>query len=234
VIDVFAHRGLHISERENTIGAFEAAVSLGVDGVELDVRRTMDGVLVVHHDASVDGRAIVESKRSALPDYIPTLEVALDCLDGVRVNVEIKNGRGAGEIYDESGDLARQVLQSIDAAGWTDRVVISCFDLATCALVRSLNRDLNVAWLLWDVELGDALVQAHVLGFNAVNPHYSTVSADVIERAAQLALDVNVWTVNAEADLERMTSLAVSSIITDDPALARAVVTRGTAKGDSA
>jgi glycerophosphoryl diester phosphodiesterase len=234
VIDVFAHRGLHISERENTIGAFEAAVSLGVDGVELDVRRTMDGVLVVHHDASVDGRAIVESKRSALPDYIPTLEVALDCLDGVRVNVEIKNGRGAGEIYDESGDIARQVLQSIDAAGWTDRVVISCFDLATCALVRSLNRDLNVAWLLWDVELGDALVQAHVLGFNAVNPHYSTVSADVIERAAQLALDVNVWTVNAEADLERMTSLAVACILTDDPQLARAVVTRESPKDVSA
>jgi glycerophosphoryl diester phosphodiesterase len=234
VIDVFAHRGLHITERENTIGAFEAAVSLGVDGVELDVRRTIDGVLVVHHDASVDGRAIVESKRSALPDYIPTLEVALGSLDGIRVNVEIKNGRGAGEIYDGSGDLARQVLQTIDAARWTDRVVISSFDLATCALVRSLNRDLNVAWLVWDVALDDALVQAHVLGFNAVNPHYSTVSADVIERAAQLALDVNVWTVNAEADLERMTSLAVASIITDDPQLARAVVTRESPKDVSA
>lgn len=234
MIDVFAHRGLHITERENTIGAFEAAVSLGVDGVELDVRRTIDGVLVVHHDASVDGRAIVESKRSALPDYIPTLEVALGSLDGIRVNVEIKNGRGAGEIYDGSGDLARQVLQTIDAARWTDRVVISCFDLATCALVRSLNRDLNVAWLVWDVALDDALVQAHVLGFNAVNPHYSTVSADVIERAAQLALDVNVWTVNAEADLERMTSLSVASIITDDPQLARAVVTRESPKDVSA
>ena len=106
--------------------------------------------------------------------------------------------------------------------------------MATCALVRSLNRDLNVAWLLWDVEFGDALVQAHVLGFNAVNPHFSTVNADVVERAAQLALDVNVWTVNAEADLERMTALEVACIITDDPQLARAVVTRGSPKGVSA
>jgi glycerophosphoryl diester phosphodiesterase len=234
VIDVFAHRGLHRTERENTLGAFEAAVSLGVDGVELDVRRTNDGVLVVHHDASVEGRTIVESSRSALPDYLPTLEEALEALEGVKVNVEIKNGRGAGERYDESGDLARQVLQIIDAAGWSDRVSISCFDLATCALVRSLNRDLNVAWLLWDVEVGDALIQAHVLGFNAVNPHYSTVNADVVERAAQLALDVNVWTVNAEADLHRMTALEVACIITDDPQLARAVVTRGSPKGVSA
>jgi len=234
VIDVFAHRGLHITERENTIGAFEAAVSLGVDGVELDVRRTNDGVLVVHHDASVAGQPIVESRRSALPDFIPTLEEALASLEGVTVNVEVKNGRGVGEIYDQSGDLARQVLQTIDTAGWTERVGISCFDLATCALVRSLNRDLNVAWLLWDVEFGDALVQAHVLGFNAVNPHFSTVSAEVVERATALALDVNVWTVNAEADLERMSALEVSCIITDDPALARTVVTRATPKGVSA
>jgi glycerophosphoryl diester phosphodiesterase len=234
VIDVFAHRGLHITERENTIGAFEAAVSLGVDGVELDVRRTNDGVLVVHHDASVDGRSIVETTRSALPDYVPSLEAALHSLEGVEVNVEIKNGRGVGELYDESGELARQVLQTVATAGWTDRVSISCFDLATCALVRSLNRDLKVAWLLWDAEVGDALVQAHVLGFNAVNPHYSSVSAEVMERAAQLALDVNVWTVNAETDLERMTTLEVACIITDDPALARAVVTRGSPKGAGA
>jgi glycerophosphoryl diester phosphodiesterase len=227
VIDVFAHRGLHVTERENTIGAFEAAVSLGVDGVELDVRRTNDGVLVVHHDPSAEGRAIAESERSALPDYVPSLAEALDALDGVRVNVEIKNGRGAGERYDEAGGLARDVLHVIDDARWTDRVSISCFDLATCALVRSLNRDLNVAWLLWGTEVGDALVQAHVLGFDAVNPHYSTVSADVMERAAQLALRVNVWTVNAEVDLERMAALEVACIITDDPVLARAVVTRG-------
>jgi glycerophosphoryl diester phosphodiesterase len=230
VIDVFAHRGLHEAERENTIGAFEAAVSLGVDGVELDVRRTNDGVLVVHHDANAGGLAIAESRRSALPDYVPTLEEALDSLGGVTVNVEIKNGRGPGEHYDESGDLARQVLDAIDAAGWRHRVIVSCFDLPTCALVRSLNRDLNVAWLLWDVEVGDALVQAHVLGFNAVNPHFSTVNAAVVERAAQLSLDVNVWTVNTEPDLERMTALGVACIITDDPALARTVVTRGTPK----
>jgi glycerophosphoryl diester phosphodiesterase len=231
VIDVFAHRGLHITERENTIGAFEAAISLGVDGVELDVRRTNDGVLVVHHDPTSEGRAIAENPRSALPDYVPTLEEALESLKGVTVNVEIKNGRGAGEHYDESGDLARQVLGTIDELGWSDQVSISCFDLVTCALVRSLNRDLRVAWLLWDVAIGDALTQAHVLGFNAVNPHFSTVSADVVERAAQLALDVNVWTVNAEADLEKMTALDVACIITDDPALARTVVTRGTPKG---
>jgi glycerophosphoryl diester phosphodiesterase len=228
---VFAHRGLHVTERENTLASFRGAVALGVDGVELDVRRTRDGVLVVHHDAAIESVPIAQSDRSALPDYVATLAEALDSLDGVVVNVEIKNGRGASEVYDEHGDLARQVLAAIDDAGWSEKVIISCFDLATCAYVRSTNREIPVAWLLWDVALGDALVQAHLLGFNAVNPHSSTVDEAVVERARELQLDVNVWTVNELADIERMVALDVACIITDDPALARSVVTRTSPTG---
>jgi len=231
VTDVFAHRGLHVKERENTLASFRAAVALGVDGVELDVRRTRDGVLVVHHDPAIESVPIAQTERSALPDYVPTLEEALSALEGVRVNVEIKNGRGALESYDEHGDLARHVLTTIDDAEWTERVIISCFDLATCAYVRSTNREIPVAWLLWDVALGDALVQAHLLGFTAVNPYFSTVDEEVVTRARDLKLDVNVWTVNSAEDLARMVALDVAGIITDDPALARAVVTRTSPTG---
>jgi glycerophosphoryl diester phosphodiesterase len=220
-----------VSERENTLASFRGAVALGVDGVELDVRRTRDGVLVVHHDPAIDVVPIAHSDRSALPDYVPTLDEALDCLEGVTVNVEIKNGRGALEVYDEHGDLARQVLQEIEGAGWSERVIVSCFDLATCAYVRSANREIPVAWLLWDVALGDALVQAHLLGFNAVNPHFSTVDEEVVTRARDLHLDVNVWTVNTLEDLERMVAIDVACVITDDPALARAVVMRTSPTG---
>ncbi len=229
--DVFAHRGLHVDERENTLASFRAAVALGIEGVELDVRRTRDGVLVVHHDPGIESVAIARSDRSALPDYVPTLAEALEVLEGVVVNVEIKNGRGALEDYDEAGDLARQVLSVIDDVGWSEKVIISSFDLATCAYVRSANREIPVAWLLWDVALGDALVQAHLLGFNAVNPYFSLVDAEVVERARDLRLDVNVWTVNAAADIERMAAIGVASIITDDPALARAVVARTSPTG---
>jgi glycerophosphoryl diester phosphodiesterase len=228
VIEVFAHRGLHVSERENTRAAFRAAVELGVDGVELDVRRTLDGVLVVHHDPSVDSLPIAHSERSALPDYVPTLAEALEVLKATKVNVEIKNGRGASESYDENGELVRQVLATIDESGRTEQISVSCFDLATCANVRTLDREIAVAWLLWDVAVGDALLEAHLFGFNAVNPHFSTVDAEVVTRARDLRLDVNVWTVNTEEDLVRMTASNVACIITDDPALASEVVRRAT------
>jgi glycerophosphoryl diester phosphodiesterase len=224
VIDVFAHRGFHRTERDNTLASFKAAVALGVDGVELDVRRTRDGLLVVHHDPAVGQLEIAQNVRSALPEYVPTLEEALESLDGVRVNVEIKNGRGAAERYDETGEFARQVLGTIEAAGWSERAAISCFDLKTCAFVRSMDHTVSVAWLLWDAAVGEALIQAHVLGFNAVNPHFTTVDEEVVERARDLQLDVNVWTVNAREDLERMADLGVACVITDDPELAMEVV----------
>ena len=231
MIDVFAHRGLHVTERENTLSAFRAAVALGVDGVELDVRRTRDGVLVVHHDANVDSLAIAQNVHSALPEYVPTLTQALESLRGIAVNVEIKNDRRPTEGYEATAALVRQVLVTIEESDWSDQVGISSFDLATCTYARSMDRDLSVAWLLWNVAISDALVEAHLLGLNAVNPHFSTVDADVIDRARELELEVNVWTVNRVEDLERMTALDVASIITDDPVLAREVVTRASPTG---
>ena len=228
MIDVVAHRGLHTIERENTIAAFDAAVAIGVDGVELDVRRTRDGVLVVHHDPHVGALSIAEGNRSALPEYVPTLAQALKTLDGVSVNVEIKNDRGKTEDLEKTAGLVRQVLDTIDGSPWSDGSSISSFDLATCTYARSFDRHASVSWLLWDVDLDDALVQAHLLGFNAVNPHFSRVDDDVVVRARDLDLNVNVWTVNREEDLERMAALGVTSVITDDPVLARTVVTRAT------
>lgn len=216
---------MHEIERENTVGAFAAAVALGVDGVELDVRRTLDGTLVVHHDPSIGDQVIARSGCRTLPSYIPSLEEALDALRGVLVNVEIKNSRSADEPgYDETGDLARQVVTRVRESGWEESVRISCFDLATCAVVRSFDADINVDWLLWGVEPADALVRAHVLGFDAINPHFSVVDDAVVADARALKLDVNVWTVNSRSDLERMASCGVARIITDEPALAQQVV----------
>ena len=89
---VLAHRGASNASRENTIDAFRLAGELGCDAVELDVRRTSDGQLIVHHDARLaDGRAIVELSAADLPAHIPDLQAALDACSGMWVNVEIKN-----------------------------------------------------------------------------------------------------------------------------------------------
>ena len=123
---VIAHRGASVAERENTIAAFRAASEIGADAVELDVRRTADGVLVVHHDALVptgDGSHPIDDLDLArLPTHVPTLGAALDACTGMWVNVEIKNDpREAGfdatdSIADETiapDDLKEQLIHSL-------------------------------------------------------------------------------------------------------------------------
>jgi glycerophosphoryl diester phosphodiesterase len=225
---IVAHRGLHVSERENTVAAFKAAVDLGVDGVELDVRRTRDGVLVVHHDAQVAGLVIAQGTASQLPAYVPTLDEALDALRGVVVNVEIKNIQDEKEpSYDATGAFAREVVTHLRASGWVQSVIISCFDVATCAVVRSFDHDIKVGWLLWLDALPEAMLKAHVLGLDAVHPPFARLGAADMVRAGELELEVNVWTVNEPSDIRAMGVLGVASVITDDPALAATILRSG-------
>ncbi len=219
--EVFAHRGVHRSARENTLGAFRAAVELAVDGVELDVRRTADGALVIHHDAAISGLAIGHAAASQLPAYVPRLDEAMAVLRGMTVNVEIKNSRDRSEpTYDETGSLVRETLDYLRDARWLDSVIISCFDRATCELVRSDDAAVKVAWLVHGGSLDEALRSAGDLGFNAVNPHFTMVKPASQALAEELGLALNVWTVNEASDLLAMAELGVASVITDEPALA--------------
>ena len=218
---VFAHRGAHLKERENTVGAFREAVRLGVDGVELDVRRTGDGALVVHHDPLVDGVTVGRCLASDLPAYVPSLDEAMEVLRGTTVNVEIKNSRGPKEpTYDETGSFVFEVLDYLHDADLVHSVILSCFDLTTCAQARSYDLEVPVAWLVWDVLLPTALTQAHVLGLSAVNPYFTLVTQESVDLANELGLSVNAWTVNTPDDIHAVGALGVSSIITDQPALA--------------
>ena len=79
---VFAHRGASQRAPENTVEAFRLAAELGADGVELDVRRSADGALVVHHDPHLpDGRLIAATAFADLPASVPTLAAALDACE---------------------------------------------------------------------------------------------------------------------------------------------------------
>jgi glycerophosphoryl diester phosphodiesterase len=226
--EVFAHRGAHLNERENTLAAFRGAVALGVGGVELDVRQTLDGALVVHHDPTIGPRAIAHTEARDLPSYVPTLEEALAVLKGVTVNVEIKNLKHRREpTYDESGAFVRAVLDLVHAKRRDSSVGLSCFDLATCAHARAHDPAMYVGWLVRTGSAFDALERAHALSLSAVNPHFTMVTPASQQRASELDMSLNVWTVNESRDIAAMAALGVTSIITDQPALALELLARG-------
>jgi glycerophosphoryl diester phosphodiesterase len=216
VTAVFAHRGCSEGFVENTIDAFVEARRLGADGVELDVRLTADGALAVHHDAEVPGRGPVwELGVADLPAHVPLLADVLAVCEGMVVNVEIKNApQDPG--WDPGEAVAALTAAAIEEAGWSERVIVSSFQVATLRAVQAADGRLALG-ALWgfSAEPGPALAEAAGAGFRAVHPFVSSVDAALVERAHAAGLAVNVWTVNAPHDLVAMVDAEVDAVITD-------------------
>jgi glycerophosphoryl diester phosphodiesterase len=215
---VFAHRGWHEDHRENTVAAFQAAVALGVDGIELDVRRTADGQFVAHHDPHLeDGRNLVDVDVSGLPAWVPTLDRALDACQGVTVNIEVKNNAGDPD-FDARQVVAREVCRVIAARNWHDQVVVSSFSLEAIDCVQATDDRIPTAWLVWDAH--DAVDIATVHGHRGLYPYFGFVDRALVEQAGAAGLSVIPWTVD---DPQRMLELAdwgVAGVITNVPATA--------------
>lgn len=231
---VLAHRGARTVAPENTIEAFTVALAQGADGVELDVHRTADGGLVVHHDADAPGLGVLaglgaEEIRQARPE-IPTLAEVLDACQGALVNVEIKNLPGDAD-YDESHETARLVVELLEARAREDDVLVSSFNLASIDRVRELAPWVPTGLLsMFGVDPFDALEVCVARGHGALHPFIgilpSGAASAVAERAHELGLRVNVWTVNDGHEIVRLAAAGIDGIVTDVPDVAREFLSR--------
>ena len=204
---------------ENTVEAFRAAARAGADMIELDVRRTADGALVVHHDAALaDNGVIVELRAADLPRWLPSLADALNACAGMTVNVEIKNSPRDPD-FDATNDIAVRVADEIDRVGWRDRVIVSSFNLGA---IDAIVDRVDTGWLtLPGTEMDDAIAVAADHGHNAIHPYDTSVTAEVVSAAHAAGLAINVWTVDDAARLRDLASWGVDGIVTNDVALAR-------------
>ena len=221
MVGIYAHRGAAQAAPENSVGAFLDARRQGADGVELDVRRSADGALVVHHDAAIGGLgAIADLAVSALPVEVPLLAAAMGACEGLVVNVEIKNDP-AEPGHDPTDALARQVIDELGELGWLGRVLISSFDLATIEAVRRVDDRVPIGWLLDPRRPAPSGREVAERGFDALHPHHLATDEALVESAREHGLAVNVWTVDDPAEMDRMARLGVDILITDEVPLAR-------------
>ncbi len=230
-LGVLAHRGGTGPYPENSLDAFAEGLRQGADGVELDVRRTADGVLVVHHDAALaDGRAIGELPADQLPWHIPTLAQALAACAGAGVDVEIKNSPlEPGHDPDEAVAAATAELAAgcVGATGGPAWVVISSFWPTTVAAVRAARPELAAGLLVHPaLDVRNALEQAEDLGATTLLPFRSQVDRALVDEAHQRGLAVVAWTVNEEADLRDMLVAGADAVVTDQVARAVSVLGR--------
>jgi glycerophosphoryl diester phosphodiesterase len=222
---VLGHRGAPRDAVENTLAAFAEARNQGADGVELDVHRSADGQLVVHHDA--DGRGVgvlaehdLATIRAARPD-IPTLDEVFDLMAGILVNVEIKNSPQDAD-FDPADRAADAVVELVRRRDEFDHVLVSSFHLPAIDRVRTLDDRIRTGYLVVVDPLPLAALEiAREHGHGAVHPYVAALgeayAADAVARAAELEIDLNVWTVNDPEQVLRLAGLGVHAIITDTP-----------------
>ena len=196
---VIAHRGASWDLPENTLPAFERAIELGADFVELDVHARRDGELVVVHDPP---------RATASP---PTLEQVLDLARGrVGVMVELKT-----PYRYRQHDVVRRTLKLLD-----DEAVVVCFEAGAIATVRALRPELRTIQHVAFVPMRLAAAR----GCWAVGLENGRATARALARAQRLGLATTVYTVNDAERMRALAELGTTGIFTDRPGLARQVL----------
>jgi glycerophosphoryl diester phosphodiesterase len=220
---VLGHRGASVAAPENTPEAFELADAMGADGIELDVRRTSDGRLLVAHDPLDESGAGFD----AFADTLPTLGEALDaCGDRMLVNVEIKNwpdDAGFDPTMTMVGPLIDELRRRGPAA--RDRWLISSFSWETLEACRVAAPDIATAWLVSRVS-GERIADIAAAGHAAVHPWEPNVTAEFVEQCHRAGLAVNTWTCNDPQRLVELSAMGVDGVCTDVPDVALASLGR--------
>jgi glycerophosphoryl diester phosphodiesterase len=232
---VIAHRGASARWAENTLEAFAGAAALGADWVELDVWRSADGVLLVHHDAHlVDGRFIRDIDADSRPAGVPTLDDALDtcAVHDLGVNVEIKSDPRVEADFDPAYRAAvlvadRLVVDGPRADG-SRRYLVTSFDLVCIERVRAHRPELATGHLVGNVkDPARVTARAARAGHGAVNPWDAFVDETFMEHARRAGLAVHPWTVDDPDRMRTLVELGVDGIITNTPDVLRALLDRG-------
>ena len=207
--------------------AFRRAAEMGAHGVELDVRRSADGHLVVHHDPRLaDGRIIVDTAAADLPAYVPSLDLALDACVGMWVNVEIKNDPNEPD-FDPTDAVAARVAEALLRRGDPQRYLVSSFRRETIDACRRAAPAVATAWLTVGIpqpdidEVLDSLIAA---GHSALHPWVATLTRDLVDACHRRGLCVNTWTCDDPTRMAELVAWGIDGICTNVPDVALGVL----------
>jgi glycerophosphoryl diester phosphodiesterase len=247
---VYAHRGGAALRPENTIVSFDHGLSLGADGLELDVHLSRDGAVVVHHDATLDRTTgarglLVERTAEELArvdagywfeadhgEYpfrgqgigIPTLPDVLARYPAASFIIELKVNQP---------ELARRVVDEVRRAGAVERVALGSFGWRVLHAARALEPRIptgaareEVRWALYRSWVHWPLGVPRYREFQVPEQTATTriITPRFIKHAHRAGLPVKVWTVNEPADMQRLLDWDVDGLISDRPDLAVAAV----------
>ena len=212
------HRGAAGHAPENSLGAIQTGIALGVDFVEIDVRRTADGVLVILHDETVnrttngkgqiDRVSLQEAKQlnAGNGETIPTLEEAISVLAGrAGLLLELKvNG------------VAQQAVETVRRAGLTAPVIYASFLHEELTQVHIFDPNAPLMLLFGRLPRNPvAWTLTH--GASHIGLRHDRARRSLVEASHRADLLVCVYTVDNPRDIQHVLSLGVDGVISNYP-----------------
>lgn len=228
---IVGHRGARGEAPENTLASFQVAVDAGVLEIELDVRLSADGHLVVLHDKEVDrttwGRGpahrhtlahmnLMDARRNTpgwhsstgIPSLIEVLEL---CPPHMRFQFEVKRTDRR-----RMHQIAMRLKHLIEERNLFDRVVVTSASATFLRMMRTMNDQIPLG-VVCEYRFQSPVRKAGQLRCDWLICHYELVDEDMVRRCKRRRIGISVWTVNDLTEAERLYKLGVDSIISDFP-----------------
>ena len=240
---IIAHRGASAYYPENTMVAFEKAVEMGSEMIELDIMMSKDGVPIVFHDAKLNqhtnGNSYVrnytlkELKKldagswfdSKFSDQkIPTLDEVLEFASGkIALNIEIKTEAVSDNI--ENG-IEQKALQLVKKHGMENHVLFSSFDYRAVRRIKKFDTNMPVA-LLYDRSQSNRLLPHQLVekyNVDAFNCSYRQLKRKWMTDLNEHDIPTFIYTVNSKRKMQKLIAGSVTGIFTNKPDLLKSVV----------
>jgi glycerophosphoryl diester phosphodiesterase len=218
---VISHRGASAEEVENTMAALELGMALGADAIELDVRRSLDGVLVVIHDETLDRTTSMQGaiaslsmddiRRAAPP--VPTLRAVFERFPDTEITVDVKDPEAADDVValiEEFGRMERTILYVEEG---TDSPAFSGYPGRRATSTRqALRLVMDRGWL----RRASPRTVPEVVHTPLRRWGIRIVTQGLVQRVHDSGRTIQVWTVNDTAEAMRLADWNVDGVITDD------------------
>ena len=228
---IFAHRGFSGKYPENTMLAFEKAVEIGVDGIELDVHLTKDNEIVIIHDEDIkrttDGEGLVkdmtleelrrfDASATFRGQYgfcgIPTLREYFELVKDTPIitNIELKTG-----VY-EYHTIEQRVIDMVREFGLSDKIIFSFFNHFTVKRCGEIAPEIKRGFLTgdWLYDFGKYTAERNV---QCCHPWHVSLSEETVKEMHDAGCEINTWTVNEYEDIKKLSAWGVDSLIGNFP-----------------
>ena len=231
--EIVAHRGVPDFFPENTIPAFQHAIELGADAVELDVRLTSDQIPVVFHYFYLDEVAPfpgaifeytldqlreikVRGKDGSQAAKIPTLMEILETIGGqIGLEIEIKGPEPeSSKIIADILSNYRNLWKTIEVTSY-EPILLTDIQQLCPGLATDLLFPHSENWMKMDVVTYTAIQRTRLAHARAVHLHPTQLTSETIETIRKFGIEVHAWDVNDLPALELVAKFEIPRICTD-------------------